>query len=82
MGVAIFPGSVPPWHSLQPPALPVVEYRQIHRIGPDVVDFKGETAREERKKLLLHRLFDSVLYALFFLPKAAPQKADRNDSTP
>ena len=34
-------------------------YRQIHRIGPDVVDFKGETAREERKKLLLHRLFDN-----------------------
>ncbi len=34
-------------------------YRQIHRIGPDVVDFKGETAREERKKLLLHRLFEN-----------------------
>jgi guanosine-3',5'-bis(diphosphate) 3'-pyrophosphohydrolase len=26
-------------------------YRQIHRIGPVVVDFKGETAKEDRKRL-------------------------------
>src|SRR5260370_25338436 len=34
-------------------------FRQIHRIGPIVVDFKGETAREDRKRLLLHRLFEN-----------------------
>jgi hypothetical protein len=34
-------------------------YRQIHRIGPVVVDFKGEAAKEDRKKLLLHRLFEN-----------------------
>ena len=34
-------------------------FRQIHRKGPVVVDFKGETAREDRKKLVLHRLFQN-----------------------
>lgn len=34
-------------------------YRQIHRIGPVLVDFKGETAREDRKRLVLHRLFEN-----------------------
>jgi len=34
-------------------------FRQIHRVGPLVIDFKGETAREDRKKLLLHRLFEN-----------------------
>jgi len=34
-------------------------YRQIHRIGPVVVDFKGESAKEDRKRLLLHRLFEN-----------------------
>jgi len=34
-------------------------YRQIHRIGPIIVDFKSETAKEDRKKLLLHRLFEN-----------------------
>ncbi len=34
-------------------------YRQIHRIGPVVIDFKGETAKEDRKRLLLHRLFEN-----------------------
>jgi len=34
-------------------------YRQIHRIGPVVIDFKGEAAKEDRKRLLLHRLFDN-----------------------
>ena len=34
-------------------------YRQIHRIGPTLIDFKGETAREDRKRLLLHRLFQN-----------------------
>lgn len=32
-------------------------YRQIHRIAPTLIDFKGETAREDRKRLMLHRLF-------------------------
>lgn len=34
-------------------------YRQIHRIGPIVIDFKGETAKEDRKLMLLHRLFEN-----------------------
>lgn len=34
-------------------------YRQIHRVGPVLVDFKGETAREDRKRLVLHRLFEN-----------------------
>ncbi len=34
-------------------------YGQIHRIGPVVIDFKGETAKEDRKRLLLHRLFEN-----------------------
>lgn len=34
-------------------------YRQIHRDAPALVDFKGETAREDRKRLLLHRLFEN-----------------------
>jgi len=32
-------------------------FKQIHRKGPVVIDFKGETAREDRKRLVLHRLF-------------------------
>lgn len=34
-------------------------YRQIHRISPVVIDFKGESAKDDRKKLLLHRLFEN-----------------------
>ena len=34
-------------------------YRQIHRDAPVLVDFKGDTAREDRKRLLLHRLFEN-----------------------
>ena len=34
-------------------------FKQIHRKGPVVIDFKGETAREDRKKLVLHRLFQN-----------------------
>ena len=34
-------------------------YRQVHRVGPTLIDFKGETAREDRKRLLLHRLFQN-----------------------
>lgn len=34
-------------------------YRQIHRDAPLLVDFKGETARDDRKRLLLHRLFEN-----------------------
>jgi hypothetical protein len=32
-------------------------FQQIHRKGPVVIDFKGETARNDRKRLVLHRLF-------------------------
>jgi hypothetical protein len=34
-------------------------FQQIHRKGPVIIDFKGETAREDRKKLVLHRLFQN-----------------------
>jgi hypothetical protein len=34
-------------------------YRQIHRVSPLVIDFKGETARDDRKRLVLHRLFEN-----------------------
>jgi hypothetical protein len=34
-------------------------FQQIHRKAPIVIDFKGETAREDRKKLVLHRLFQN-----------------------
>jgi len=32
-------------------------FKQIHRESPVVIDFKGETARADRKRLVLHRLF-------------------------
>jgi len=34
-------------------------FQQIHRKGPVVIDFKGETARNDRKRLVLHRLFQN-----------------------
>jgi len=34
-------------------------FRQIHRDGPVIVDFRGSTAKEDRKKLLLYRLFEN-----------------------
>ena len=34
-------------------------FQQIHRKGPVVIDFKGETARADRKRLVLHRLFQN-----------------------
>ncbi len=34
-------------------------FQQIHRKGPVIIDFKGETAREDRKRLVLHRLFQN-----------------------
>ena len=34
-------------------------FQQIHRKGPVVIDFKGETARDDRKRLVLHRLFQN-----------------------
>ena len=32
-------------------------YRQIHRNGPILIDFSGPTARRDRQKMVLHRLF-------------------------
>ncbi|MEO8497248.1 MAG: hypothetical protein ABI614_19425, partial [Planctomycetota bacterium] len=32
-------------------------FKQIHRKAPVVIDFKGETSRDDRKRLVLHRLF-------------------------
>ena len=34
-------------------------FQQIQRVGPILVDFKGPAAREDRQKLLLHRLFEN-----------------------
>ncbi|MDD3269499.1 MAG: DUF499 domain-containing protein [Syntrophomonadaceae bacterium] len=34
-------------------------YRQIHRDEPIRVDFRGATARQDRKQMVLHRLFDN-----------------------
>jgi hypothetical protein len=32
-------------------------FGQIHRNGPILIDFRGPTAKQDRKRLLLHRLF-------------------------
>lgn len=34
-------------------------YQQIWRVGPLLVDFSGETAKSDRKRLVLHRLFEN-----------------------
>jgi len=34
-------------------------YQQIHRRNPIIVDFKGQYAKRDRKRLLLHRLFEN-----------------------
>ena len=36
-------------------------FAQIQRVGPILVDFKGPRAKQDRQKLLLHRLFDNRL---------------------
>jgi hypothetical protein len=32
-------------------------FQQVHRLGPVLVDFRGPTAKHDRQRLLLHRLF-------------------------
>lgn len=34
-------------------------YLQLHRVHPVVINFTGESAKEDRKRLLLHRLFEN-----------------------
>ena len=34
-------------------------FQQIQRVGPVLADFKGPTAKQDRQKLLLHRLFEN-----------------------
>lgn len=34
-------------------------YQQIHRRNPSIIDFKGQYAKRDRKRLLLHRLFEN-----------------------
>ncbi|MCU0573909.1 MAG: DUF499 domain-containing protein, partial [Syntrophobacteraceae bacterium] len=34
-------------------------FQQVHRQGPVVVDFRGPSAKQDREKLLLHRLFEN-----------------------
>ena len=36
-------------------------FQQIQRVGPILVDFKGPRAKQDRQKLLLHRLFENRL---------------------
>lgn len=36
-------------------------YQQIHRVNPVTVDFKGPHAGKDRRRLLLHRLFENRL---------------------
>ncbi len=36
-------------------------YQQIHRVNPVHVDFKGPSAKRDRQRLLLHRLFENRL---------------------
>ena len=36
-------------------------FQQIQRVNPAIVDFKGPTAKQDRLKLLLHRLFENRL---------------------
>lgn len=36
-------------------------YQQIHRVNPVIVDFKGPHAALDRRRLLLHRLFENRL---------------------
>ena len=34
---------------------------QLHRQEPMLIDFLGETAKQDRQKLILHRLFENRL---------------------
>lgn len=34
-------------------------YEQVNRVSTSIVDFSGPTAKEDRKRLLLHRLFEN-----------------------
>ncbi len=34
-------------------------FQQVHRQGPVIIDFRGPSAKQDRQKLLLHRLFDN-----------------------
>ncbi len=36
-------------------------YQQLHRVNPVLVDFKGPGAERDRRRLLLHRLFENRL---------------------
>jgi len=37
-------------------------FQQIQRVNPIIVDFKGPTAKRDRKRLLLHRLFENRIH--------------------
>jgi hypothetical protein len=34
-------------------------FKQVHRQSPVIIDFRGPSARQDRQKLLLHRLFEN-----------------------
>ncbi|MFP7300100.1 DUF499 domain-containing protein [Neobacillus niacini] len=37
-------------------------YQQIHRVNPTLIDFKGHYVKRDRKRLLLHRLFENRMH--------------------
>ena len=37
-------------------------FKQIHRQTPILIDFSGDTAKEDRKRLILHRLFENRMH--------------------
>jgi hypothetical protein len=37
-------------------------WQQLQRVNPALVDWKGQSARQDRQRLLLHRLFENRLY--------------------
>ncbi|KYH32456.1 hypothetical protein MOMUL_10570 [Moorella mulderi DSM 14980] len=34
-------------------------FRQVHRVGPVLIDFRGPTAKQDRQKLVIYRLFEN-----------------------
>lgn len=34
-------------------------FQQVHRQGPAIIDFRGPSAKKDREKLLMHRLFEN-----------------------
>jgi hypothetical protein len=57
-------------------------YQQIHRVNPVQVDFKGPRAQTDRRRLLLHRLFDNRLQVGEVTPKRCRHKFSVEPNAP